>query len=524
MRCEIPSGRLHGMPSLAPVAEGRGNNRWTHFIPNSSILRASGRKGVSRLNAVLALCFRWHDPNPVEPREDPRHESTRTSRLRQNGKCWTGHIIGMAQDNLEPLTIRPRPHPDESLWGFIWRVAQRNGLDPLFLLNSGRRWPHRMVQHADIPYLDWMPERLLDLEGLATRTGVTVGTLVAQSFVPVAHRFHAGDALHHRRFMRDVLDQERYRYCAACLRIAHYHRRLWQVTTISACPDHHEALRSVCPHCGKPLRRPEIRQLDECPACGGCLTETTSEHREPSVDERWWVDTWEILLAPSADPPVDGSVVAMRLLYWLNDGATEFDRRALTRRGLTPSKVAALLQRARGTLSQPRLVALGDVLAILRMTGHSMAKFLAAEPPAAFQSAVRSARSPHWKALTCIAPWCPQRGVRGGLERTGTHRKEHVSGEVGWYYLRCPVCACMYARDAGGHLQERTPFGRAYPHVAAAPNRSLRALGHQAGLTRDQMRRCRAYFQAWGLVPAVPLNPDLLARVIRAHPHSKAPV
>jgi predicted DNA-binding transcriptional regulator AlpA len=136
-----------------------------------------------------------------------------------------------------PFPVSARPRPDESLPGFLVRLARRVGaasVDRLAFMVPLRR--AGCVTGED------------DLGPLARMAGTEKAVLEGMAYRPSGrfahHRFGNG-TLH-----REIIDLTKRRYCAACLAAEGYHRADWDVTLLTACPTHSARLITTCDRCG----------------------------------------------------------------------------------------------------------------------------------------------------------------------------------------------------------------------------------------------------------------------------------
>ena len=161
----------------------------------------------------------------------------------------------------ETLVVQPQPYPGESLTGFIARVAKEN-------------WFSRIVLFERIARVK-LPNVALDaggLERLAELTGAEISDLHARQYALV------GEDGTLRHFLGDQVNQSHLkttamRYCPVCLggsvERPGYHRAIWELRLIDACPLHGLRLVSLDPKSGKEISwvRPELTttQFGELP-------------------------------------------------------------------------------------------------------------------------------------------------------------------------------------------------------------------------------------------------------------------
>lgn len=133
------------------------------------------------------------------------------------------------------------PKPDESLRGFLVRVAERNHLNSMAPLV-------RFVKNRE----DWLFDDM-NLLQLAELARCDVADLAAINLY--AYRDHNGYEGYKRgshRISKGYFVVHRYpRVCPICLRESEYLRAIWDITFVVACPQHGSLLIDICPHCKK---------------------------------------------------------------------------------------------------------------------------------------------------------------------------------------------------------------------------------------------------------------------------------
>lgn len=175
-----------------------------------------------------------------------------------------------------PLLVRtPSPYSNESLFGFVLRVAEANGYDT----------PRHVWSVAEIP------------RGLEQAPGFPVERLAAilgqspESLRPIAYRKRSD-----RRRSFKILDQllgddlrdaplrlKRSTICPRCASDGSYIEAFWDLTVAVACPTHKCVGLAACPVCAKPLSliRPGLL---EC-TCGASLAEADLAPADPALAE-----------------------------------------------------------------------------------------------------------------------------------------------------------------------------------------------------------------------------------------------
>ena len=135
------------------------------------------------------------------------------------------------------------PYPDESLVGFLFRLARRRRLPTIRPLMSA----------SGIVNLTAQPNEQ-QLRALADVASLEVGQLEAITYGPPnpAVGLFRGIPLPSNVF--DCRGEAQRRVCPDCLRESAYHRAIWDLGFISVCPVHRKVLVDTCRRCGQPLR------------------------------------------------------------------------------------------------------------------------------------------------------------------------------------------------------------------------------------------------------------------------------
>lgn len=149
------------------------------------------------------------------------------------------------------------PHPDESLLGFLCRMADLNAYPSAasFLAGSGLRYGRRLIERID------------EFEGLlALPRGAlaAISPAVAPSVPALEWRFE--------RFLRAPV-------CPQCIAEGKPHQQLWRHALATACPDHGVRLVDQCCRCPAPLT-PADASFRAC-SCGFAYRDLICERAEP---------------------------------------------------------------------------------------------------------------------------------------------------------------------------------------------------------------------------------------------------
>jgi hypothetical protein len=169
-----------------------------------------------------------------------------------------------ASQHEKPFLRRPHPEADESMLGFLSRVAAANGY-------AGPIWLLRLIG-----YKPSLLSSSTDLEPLAVKLGVSVRILERMCHWPTRregrHRLRRfGEA----ELPPALINTHRPRLCPYCVRTGAYRRQLWGASLIACCPKHKCLLIDRCPQCSSPFTWQKTRTA-HCHACNASLSETVA--------------------------------------------------------------------------------------------------------------------------------------------------------------------------------------------------------------------------------------------------------
>lgn len=130
-------------------------------------------------------------------------------------------------------------HPDESVNGYLLRLAEENFIDSV----------PRLLAPAKVRLKACYAKP--ELEGIGEAYGIDCSTLKT-----LAGFDHVRGSIKTGRFLRTALVP----VCPECLRQHGYIRQAWHHQLVTACPAHKSMLVSACPSCDEPLdlRRPSV--------------------------------------------------------------------------------------------------------------------------------------------------------------------------------------------------------------------------------------------------------------------------
>ena len=162
-------------------------------------------------------------------------------------------------DTLAPLPNGLDPFADESLPGFVMRMADNHGYGkPLDLLK---------VLGPGLTTLRLAALRGSTHEGMAEYLALSPGELDQLCYGSGANYRVLGHELHD-----DLVVLGRRKFCPACIGEAPYHRAFWDLTLATVCPVHAVRLVDRCPHCERTLNW-KAGPITSCssPRCAGDL-------------------------------------------------------------------------------------------------------------------------------------------------------------------------------------------------------------------------------------------------------------
>ncbi len=151
--------------------------------------------------------------------------------------------INFDATRLERRSLGAEPRPDESLIGFVARLAERQHIQTVNTLFFQIGMPAVSNRFYNEP-----------ATALASLAGTDVDKIRAISYGPTDSSYaeFRGRRLPSR--MLDVYSGKWRRVCPQCLVEFSHHRCWWDVQAISACPVHAVSLIDGCPKCFEPFR------------------------------------------------------------------------------------------------------------------------------------------------------------------------------------------------------------------------------------------------------------------------------
>jgi predicted RNA-binding Zn-ribbon protein involved in translation (DUF1610 family) len=396
------------------------------------------------------------------------------------------------------LTVRLKPYHDESITSFLFRIAQKNGLRILQLLNTVKANKIDYIQSENISSLDINTIAFINLYKLKSISGQNNIQLLDYTFSNAINIFCSNGKLQERTRFFSGLFNEDFFYCPICLLQRNYHKIIWRIKDINVCLEHRVKLTNICGSCGRVIKYNSLQTLYECPYCNEALGKNRMSQHNDIVNYNQIVhlhETWKEILSDNTYK-LSSSEIAFRILYLLSNQEAIFDRKKVSDDLGSEGRLQSLLQYARETLNTNRVLHFSFIFSIISKYKISMKCFLDLSVPYVFKRSIMEKRIARIGHASCIAPWCSSYGKNGGLLKTGTSFKRQKSGEILAYYLYCSECGCEYAYDEEHNIRERTYF--IYSHEMFLrywyDGIGLKELANKVELSEEKVRRSQCYF------------------------------
>jgi hypothetical protein len=187
-------------------------------------------------------------------------------------------LLNKAASAGQRLLRTPAPQPDESLMGYLLRLAEANHYDsPKWILELAGLKLSSLAE-------GWrrLCQERIDFTLLRQLTGLTQSEIEA-----LKHKLSDGEEYgHNSGDTNGTVPAEAVRFghpkiCPACLRESNYCRKLWDLLVITVCPRHQGLLSDRCPHCERRMSW-NRKQLSLC-RCGYDLRQTPTPRLEKSA-------------------------------------------------------------------------------------------------------------------------------------------------------------------------------------------------------------------------------------------------
>lgn len=187
------------------------------------------------------------------------------------------------------LLRRPTPYQNESLMGYLCRVAETNGYDsPYWLLEFASCSP-------------WLATRKQSLQRLSHLFGVLPQQLSHRCYWPCEGKpteYQFGQT----HVLRHMINLTRPRICPHCLSEGNFRRQIWDMSVIACCPDHGTALIDYCPTCLAGFQWQHAK-VNECSTCGQRLSQIKTSQAPTDALELTAYFSRRVLGYPKAASP-----------------------------------------------------------------------------------------------------------------------------------------------------------------------------------------------------------------------------
>lgn len=173
------------------------------------------------------------------------------------------------QNAIGKLLARPKPKSDESVFGYLQRIANANGYPDY-------KW---ILESLGLPKN--LPFQECDVGPLAEKLGISETEIVKLCYwVKDSHpsKVQFRNATIQRRF----INTKRPRVCVACLKGDAYARAIWDIGLSTACPTHRMLLIDGCPKC----RSPYSWNKGELCKCHNCGYDVRLSNSKPATKEQ----------------------------------------------------------------------------------------------------------------------------------------------------------------------------------------------------------------------------------------------
>lgn len=398
---------------------------------------------------------------------------------------------------MNKFTIRIKPYNGESLFSFIIRLGNKNGLGFLATCNLFKTSQDDYFQSSEAGILNFVPSNHININKLSKAVGVDEKYILKTTLFFSIYTFCEDSEAERARFVSGLLNNK-FRYCSSCLNEKNYHKLLWCINNIDICIEHKIKLKDKCLRCNNILYLEKMTTTNICPYCGFDLRSIIENEKLSSENlefSRWITETWETLLF-NKHRKLKNDETAMKVLYILNNYEMIFDRNIIKINSKLYSCIETLLQHARNSLSINRKIHFSILFRILHENNVSMEEFIDLKVPCGFVKSVMAGITIKKDKVSCLAPWCVNYNIVGTLTKTGTTFKSNSRGKTLLYYLICPECGCEYAFDTSQNLIERSYFIESYKKLKKIWHKELclTEIADALNISLDKTKRCLAYF------------------------------
>lgn len=384
----------------------------------------------------------------------------------------------------------------ESLFSYLLRTAENNGITVTLLMNMFRKNEKYLLHAGDIRRIDYYPESVFNIEKLSRFTGISQSDVNKASFTNVVNIFGYSANGEQARFTNDMI-RETLHFCSQCLKEDRGYDLLWKVEGIDSCCRHNERLVTKCSYCNHRIAYKEITRLRQCPHCDQLLANILAEPtlKENSIARQKSVRINMNQLIYGDNLYFEVQSLSQKLLFLLNNSQSVYHPE-IVKKSLDGYTLAHLLQYARNTIKAKKILKLNFVFNVLYKKNLFINDLHKMKIPPEFLESLLKGTSTRWaREHMCIAPWCKQKGQPGSLVSTNTKHTQK-SGKSLSHYLVCKECFCEYAFDQEKKLIERTNFIGVYDILTKRDISNMTWLEKKKCflMNKERIRRGVAYF------------------------------
>lgn len=356
------------------------------------------------------------------------------------------------------LTVRCRPQKFESLTGYMFRLAELNGVQFADIVRvSGTKY--RKTNHLRLAYqLDRFPSRISNIATLSQLTQVNQNSLEAMTFHSLYRKLYDDPdekSEWRSNIIASSLIRNIRRFCPLCLKSGIL-KLEWQVKEIEICDEHLHPLVENCPSChaAQPFAA-ESWRMYQCVNCfcdlRACVIEKL-EQLEPKYVEVQLkkIDDWRFLLDANENlfHLIPGfsrqQSLAILLLYITQNKKHEFNPKLNV---VLPGPTISRLKSFITNLKDGQLMEFHKLLSLLRLSGHSLRNLPYIHVPKHFIDSLFDEQSTK-NIGPCRTPWCKWRNEKNKMVPI-KHLPHVQSQEITYiYHAVCTSCWIEHGQDS----------------------------------------------------------------------------
>ncbi len=146
------------------------------------------------------------------------------------------------------LLVAGPPNSDESFIGYIVRITEWNKYDRVSWILSRIGFGNSANYGCPLVF-----NKSTDLSPLAKLTGVSVSRLKPLLYPPAVPETGSRQLIFGLPVSRYMIQVKRTKLCPDCLRESNYHRKIWDLAPVTACPIHKCLLIDSCSQCSNAI-------------------------------------------------------------------------------------------------------------------------------------------------------------------------------------------------------------------------------------------------------------------------------